>query len=163
MKKLLFLLSLIVFASCSNSVDTESNVTSNESTGHFDSITYAKDSISLDENKPFSNPAIIYGTDFGNFFKTLYRQGKFDDMIKFTSQRSIDEFGEDVILEFYKNEMEFGYEIGKAKSQSKIGDVTTLNYDANIDATNVVVRLDVVIENDSCKIVLPNKLKDFHS
>lgn len=155
MKQFIFILSVLIFVSCSQNIS--------EPIGALDSITTPKDSISDSESKPFSNPAIIYGTDFGNFFKTLYRQGKFDDMISFTSEQSIDKFGEDNILEFYKNEMEFGYEIGKPQSQNKSGNVITLNYDADIDATKVVVRLDIVVENDSCKIVLPNKLKDFHS
>jgi len=161
MKQFIFILLVLIFASCGQNPNLPTEGAESDS-GHFDSISF-KDSVSTTESKPFSNPAIMYGSDFGNFFKTLYRQGKFDDMISFTSQRSIDEFGEDNILEFYKNEMEFGYEIGKPQSQSKIGDVITLNYDADIDATKVVVRLDIVVENDSCKIVLPNKLKNFHS
>lgn len=113
-----------------------------------------------------ANPAFyvapgMEGTDFGNFFNTLYKQGKFEDMLAFTSSQSINQFGKDVILEFYKNDLKFGYEIGKPHSQSVAGNITTLNYDANIIATKKVIRISVVVENDSCKVVLPNNLHDF--
>ena len=90
-------------------------------------------------------------------------EDKYDDMIKFTSRESINEFGEDVIRDFYKNKMKFGYEIGKPHSQNVEGNVITLNYNGNIIATKTVIRINVVVENDSCKIVLPDNLKNFPS
>ena len=156
MRKIIYILAILFFA-CNEVVDIDSRTplvtTSKTEVG----------SVKKVNDTQFSNPAIIYGTDFGNFFNTLYRQGKFEDMIKFTSKESIDLHSEDEILDFYKNRMKFGYEIGKAKSQNTNGDYTTLNYDANIIATKRVIRIIVKIENDSCKIVLPEKLKNFPS
>jgi hypothetical protein len=111
----------------------------------------------------YSNPSVFMGSDFGNFFKTLYAQGKYDEMIKFTSKSSLDKFGKDKVLDFYKNDLKFGYEIGKPHSQTVSGDTITLNYNANIIATKRVVRINVVVENDSCKIVLPEKINNFPS
>jgi len=110
----------------------------------------------------FSNPSVFMGSDFGNFFQTLFKQGKFEDMIKFTSAKSIDKFGKDAILSFYRNELEFGYDLGnRPASVVTSGDTITLNFKANIMATTKIIRLNVFIENDSCKIVLPNKLTNF--
>lgn len=120
-------------------------------------VTLEDDSVELD----YSNPTVFMGSDFGNFFKTLYAQGKFDEMIKFTSKTSLDKFGKDKVLDFYKNDIKFGYEIGTPHSQTVNGDTITLNYNANIIATKRVVRISIVVENDSCKIVLPNKLTSF--
>lgn len=120
-----------------------------------------EDEVGAEEKLDFSNPTVFMGSDFGNFFKILYAQGKFDEMIKFTSKASINKFGKDKVLDFYKNELKFGYEIGKPHSQNVSGDTITLNYNANIIATKRVVRINVIVENDSCKIVLPNKLKNF--
>jgi len=118
---------------------------------------------SFAQNKPFSNPALIYGSDFGNFFKTLYAQGKFADMVKFTSAESIKKHGKDKIIDFYKNKIHFGYELGKLKSTNKEEDGSiTLNYPSSqVFATKKVVRINVVIQNDSVKIKLPDNLKDF--
>jgi thymidine kinase len=32
-------------------------------------------------DKPFSNPSFMYGTNIGQYFQTLYRLGKYDDML----------------------------------------------------------------------------------
>ncbi len=111
-------------------------------------------------NKPFSNPALIYGTSFGNFFQTLYKQGKYDDMIHFTSQKSIDKFGIKNIVDVYKT-MEFGYSI-KLKSKVHNRDKTiTLNYETNKMATKGIMRILVVLENDTVKVILQSvKSKD---
>jgi len=154
MKNLIYILSILILASCGNNeVESISNT----------ATVSVKDKVSKEEIKPFSNPAIIYGSDFGNYFKTLYKLGKYSDMISFTSSESIEKFGEEAVIEFYKNNLDFGYEIGRPHSINSDGDYVTLNYEANIMATKTVVRIVVVLENDSCKIVLPNKLNNFPS
>lgn len=154
MKNLVYILSILILASCGNAeVEAVSDVV----------IVSVKDSNSVQENKPFSNPAIIYGTDFGNYFRTLYKLGKYDEMISFTSSQSINQFGKEAIVDFYKNDLDFGYEIGKPHSQVVSGNIITLNYEADIIATKKVVRIDIIVENDSCKIVLPGNLKNFPS
>lgn len=102
--------------------------------------------------KPFSNPVLIYGSSFGNYFQALYKIGQFDQMMKFTSSESINKFGRDKILEFYKK-MDFAYFI-KLKSKNDNEGFVTLNYEAGIMATRSMVRIDVVLENDTCKILL---------
>jgi hypothetical protein len=111
------------------------------------------------EQKAFSNPALIYGSDFGHFFRALYAQGKFEDMVKFTSSETVNQFGHDALIDFYKNKFKFGYELGTLGSITKEGNSLVLNYPkVHIIATKKVVRITVVIEHDSCKIVLSNNL-----
>jgi len=107
------------------------------------------------EAHPYINPALIYGSSFGNFFQALYKIGKFEDMLHFTSSGSINKFGRDKVLNFYKT-MDFAYKI-KLKSMNAGAtpiEATVLNYEAGIMATKNMLRMDVVVENDSCKIVL---------
>lgn len=167
MKNLVYIFLILILASCgedeveTNSVSNKYNVSNTES----------KESLEVELGEDidkkvgeYENPFFIYGTDFGKFFQTMYTHGKFEDMIKFTSSKSIEQFGEDAILKFYKNELDFGYDIGKYPlSSGTDGDVIFINYEANIMATKKIIRMNVVIENDSCKIVLPNKLKNFPS
>ena len=101
--------------------------------------------------KPYSNPVFIEGSSFGVFLQMLYKTGKFDEMIKFTSQETINKFGEKKLIEFYKN-MDFGYKI-KLKSKDDI-DGYVLNYDADIMATKRIARIHVSVENDTCKLIL---------
>jgi hypothetical protein len=100
----------------------------------------------------FSNPLLIYGTSFGNFFQTLYKQAKFQDMVRFTAIESLTLFGKRRVENYYK-ETFFGYEM-KLRSYTYVNGVYTLNYESIIQATLCVVRLNVIIENDSSKVLL---------
>ncbi len=103
------------------------------------------------EIKQYSNPVLVYGSSFGNYFQALYKIGKFDDMLKFTSSGSIKKYGTVNIRKMYET-MEFAYTI---KLKSKTGtDTVVLNYEAIIYATKNMIRIPVVIENDTVKIVL---------
>ncbi len=106
------------------------------------------------ETISYSNPILIGGTSFGNFFKALYKTGDFDSMMKFTSSRSIERYGYNNVLEYYKS-IDFGYAM-KLRSRTIVNGVYSLNYAATILGTEKVVRINVIVENDSSKIVLDN-------
>jgi len=153
MKHLIFVFSALILVSCGKSpAEVEFDKIQIEARAHKDDLP------KLD----FSNPSVFMGSDFGRFFQKLQEDNKFDEMIAFTSSRSIEKFGKDAILEFYKNELDFRYDI-TPRSIRNFGDTISLNYQANIIATKRVIRINVVVENDSCKIVLPDKLADFPS
>lgn len=105
-----------------------------------------------DINKPFSNPALFYGTSFGNYFSVLYRQGKYIEMLRFTSSNCLLKYKQNLVLRLYQ-EMDWGYNM-KLASISSQGDTLILNYEANINNTVHMGRIPVIIENDSCKILL---------
>ena len=105
-----------------------------------------------DSFHPYSNPALIYGTSFGNYLSQLYRQGSYSDMLLFTHSESITTFGKEKILSFYK-EMIWGYDM-KLNSISRQNDTLILNYSAVINNTRKIGRLPVLIENDTCKLLL---------
>lgn len=117
-------------------------------------ISYTKGQSFTGTDKPFANPGFMLGTNFGQFFQTLYRYGKYEEMIKFTSSETIKKYGKQTLLEYYEN-CDFGYNI-KLKAKSQEGKYFILTYKANIMATNKVVRMKTVVENDSAKIVLDN-------
>lgn len=100
-----------------------------------------------------ANPALINGSDFGNIFQRYYKLGDYSSMLCLTSKISQKQFGEKHILEYYKL-MDFGYSI-KLKSANRAGDFWQLNYEGHIAATTIYMRMIVVLENDSIKLVLP--------
>ena len=189
MKNLFIILSALLLASCgspetsttvsykdNNSFDespVEIEMSDEQIAADTDSFDDSPDSgLAVDEDVfnspesfgPYANPFLIYGTDFGNFFQTMYIHGNFDQMLAFTSTQSKNKFGEDVIIDFYKNKLDFGYDIGNFPlSSGTDGDIITINYQANIMATKKIIRVNVIIENDSCKIVLPDNLNNFPS
>lgn len=101
----------------------------------------------------FSNPLLIHGTSFGNYFQVLYKQGKFEEMLNFTSKESLLKYGRKRIEEYYRS-TSFGYKI-KLNSYLMENGVYILNYQAIINATVCVIRMPVVVENDTSKIILP--------
>lgn len=109
-------------------------------------------------SEPWNNPVLIQGSSFGHYFQQLYKQGQFEKMVQMTSQKSIEKYGRDSVLKYYKN-IDFGYKM-KLKSQTINNNITTLNYESIIMGTTKITRLDVVVENDTCRLLLDNTL--FH-
>lgn len=104
--------------------------------------------------KPFSNPAFMFGTDLGKYMQTLYKLNRVDDMVRFTASETIKKYGVQKIRSYYET-CNFGYEI-KLASMTGEGKYKTLTYNAKLNATNNVVRMKTVIENDTAKVVLDN-------
>lgn len=106
----------------------------------------------------FSNPAIIKGSSFGSFFITMLKTQNYKMALKFTSKKSIEKFGENKILKKYQD-FKYNYQLTQ-KSITKENDIFTIAYTTNEFATSKIKKINVVIENDSCKLVLPDNLDD---
>lgn len=108
------------------------------------------------KSSPWNNPVLIEGSSFGNFFQSLYKIGDYDEMIRFTSEKSIKKYSVDSIKRYYQS-VDFGYEM-KLKSRVVHQNFTVLNYESNILGTTKITRLNVVVENDTCRLLLDNTL-----
>jgi len=148
MKKLIFIIStsLFLFSCGQKEVKSESEPTTE---------------ISKQKNQDplWSDPNLFGGSGVGPAFMSFIRTQNFDLALKFTSKESIEKFGREVILEKYKS-LKTNYELKKV-STSTIGEETTLRYTTNEFATSKFKDFVVVVENDTCRIVLPNNLDDF--
>jgi hypothetical protein len=114
------------------------------------SLSWSAGQTSSNVYKPFSNPILIYGSDFLSVFQMYYKQANWEMMMKLTSSKSIAEFGFDSILHYYK-QMDFGYRL-RLMSIEKTAEGINMNYKATIMATSHVVRCKVVVEFDTCRI-----------
>lgn len=106
-----------------------------------------------------SNPELFLGSGVGPAFMSFIKTQNFDLAIQFTSKESVDKFGREVILEKYKS-LKTNYTLKKVSTSTNGGE-TTLRYTTNEFATSKFKDFVVVVENDSCKILLPNNLDDF--
>lgn len=107
------------------------------------------------EEKPYSNPALIYGKSAGEFFQTLYRTNSYDLMMKFTAGKTIKQFGRNRILNYYKREFKFDYELGRLSNIYIENDVMYLSYcQSSIYGTRRKVVLPFCRQRDSIKILL---------
>ena len=105
----------------------------------------------------FSNPSIIYGNAFGHFFQCLYRLGNFEALLKFTAKQTRLKYGSAELLKYYRDELKFDFELDRLTNAYCAGDTITLVYsNAKIMATRKLIKLNVIIENDSCKLLLSN-------
>jgi fibronectin type 3 domain-containing protein len=106
-----------------------------------------------------SNPELFLGSGFGSAFMSFIKTQNFDVALRFTSKESIEEHGVDVIMSKYKS-LKTDYTLVKT-SLIKDKNKTTLRYTTNEFATSKYKDFVVVIENDSCKLLLPNNLEEF--
>lgn len=107
----------------------------------------------------FSDPARITGSNFGAFFLSMLRTQNYDMALKFTSKESVDKFGIDKIKDKYQN-FKFNYRLTQ-KSIVKNVNTFTIVYATQEYATGKLKKMIVVLENDTCKLVLPENLDDF--
>ncbi len=109
--------------------------------------------VSEEEYSSFDNPALIYGNSIGELVQQFYKQGRWSELIKFISRSSIEEFGEENIIQSFQRS-NFGYVI-KLKSMSMYREGRYyLNYQTLKYGTIGVLRMEVRVENDTAKIVL---------
>ena len=106
-----------------------------------------------------STPELFGGSGFGIAFMSYIKTQNFDLALLFTSTESIDRHGRDIILDKYKS-LKVDYSLNQV-SKSVDGDYTTLRYTTNEFATSKYKDFVVVVENDSCKLVLPENLDEF--
>lgn len=116
----------------------------------------------VENNGLKQNPVGYYmGSSFGDYFQTLYKMDKFDEMLEVTSEKSIQEHGVEKILEFYKN-MDFAYELGVCTSfvENKDGTITLIYARGEKNATNYKTNIKLEREGDGYKVILPSELKN---
>lgn len=117
----------------------------------------SKDMVKIDPS--MSNPELFLGSGFGSAFMSFIKTQNFDMALQFTSKESIEKHGADVILNKFKS-LKTNYTLTKT-STTKSGNKTTLRYTTNEFATSKYKDFVVVVENDSCKLVLPDNLDEF--
>jgi hypothetical protein len=111
----------------------------------------------VEKKGEFSNPAIIFGTDFLSFFKSLRKLGKFDDMIKFTASESIKKYGKSELLKMYENSFNNMSDSKLLNLESNGENKYTMYYSNSEFATKRAFDIKVVIENDSTKLAYEKK------
>ena len=106
----------------------------------------------------YNTPELMLGSDFGNFFKTMHVTGRYKDMLSFTSEETIEKFGNKRLLDYYKR-VQLSYPLNLRASVDSL-DYKILLYKTNISATTKTIQIKVKVENDSAKIVFDSLNKD---
>lgn len=106
-----------------------------------------------------NKPELFGGAGFGKAFVSFIKIQNYNEAYRYTSKESIKKHGKKAILDTYKS-LKVDYKLNPT-SKDVDGAYTTLRYTTNEYATNKYKDFKVVVENDTCKLVLPDNLKDF--
>jgi hypothetical protein len=102
-----------------------------------------------------ANPVLMdYGADIGTIFSTYYKVGSIEKMIPFLDKKTKQAYS---LIELKKalSKLQLGYDI-KLTGMKDSADVKLLSYSCQINATTIIKRLLVVVENDTARIVPSN-------
>ena len=91
--------------------------------------------------------------NFMDIFISAFNAGNFDKMLSMTSDESIGEYGRDKILEYYKDELIFGYEM-KYTGFYRDGNFTIIRCDAIVWGTSISCKIMTIQKNGELKLVL---------
>lgn len=116
-------------------------------------------SLSINAQTPYSNPANIYGSDFMSYMQILRKMGDYDTMIKFTYSKSIKKLGSKRIITYYKDKFTNVSKLRLFSVTKNTNGTRTMNYTNLNLATKSTISVDIIIENDSCKLIIPNNLQ----
>lgn len=141
MKKITLLMVLFALISCTNQ---ETPVTESE-----------PKKVEIEEvEKPYSNPAIIYGSDFMSFMQSLRKIGNYETMLCFTSSESVQKFGKEKVKKYYEEKFTNMSKLDLKSITDNSDGTKTMNYVNLLVATKSATSVNVIIENDSCKLVI---------
>lgn len=101
----------------------------------------------------YSNPALIAGSDFGTFLQQLAKQGRWTTLLSFITNESRKHYGDKKIMSSFK-EFDWGFRMRLKFITIEREKVRTLNYEVDRFATKSIFRLNVTLENDTCKLVI---------
>jgi len=143
------LLIVLLFASCNTKTEQKTIV-------KIDTVTPQNYNVA----PPYKNPALIYGSAFCNFFQALYKVERYDDMVKFTHyDPKYISYSE--LMNFYTN-IQFGYEITRLKALTTKDSIHyILSYERIKMGTKEIIRMPVIIVNDSTKFDLTDLKNNF--
>lgn len=105
--------------------------------------------------RPYSNPALIYGTDIFSLLTALSRAGDDVSVLRFTEKSCVQKYGKEKVIEFYRRT---GFE-KRLTAIKKVNDSTYLmNYTAKIYATNSLMQIKAVMQNDTAKLCITDEV-----
>mgnify|MGYP007023750253 CR=1 FL=1 len=152
MKNSLLIFGILYLMSCRNSESSPNLQKSINSP-----VPKGKDIQQVDNG--MSNPLMLSaagGSDIGRLFNAYYRTGQVDKMILLLDSKTKQTYSKEDLRKMLVN-LHYGYDM-KLSGAQKDGSRYTINYLCQIAQTKVVKQLNVIVEDDTARIV-PMNLK----
>ena len=107
-------------------------------------------STSFEDGLRLDNEIFFNGGNFPAFMQKLQMTGGYNEMLKYTSRATINQFGKEKLLNFYSS-MQFSYPLN-LKAIKKLDGYSILFFQTKINATVHTIKVKVSIESDNCRI-----------
>ncbi len=151
MKILILFLFVLSFYACREATrvdpivedETESDSEINEK--------YEKESLTTEVD--WSNPALIGGASFGNIINVNYKLGEFNELHRLTNSALKSSLTKQDIISKYRS-LPLGFDLGFPMNKTEENGMIWLHYAVEINATKKIMRMPIVIEEDTCRLML---------
>ena len=101
----------------------------------------------------WDNPVLIGGASFGNIINVNYQLGLFDELYRLTNSTLKSSLSKQDIINKYRN-LPMGFDLDFPINKTDENGIIWLHYSAEINATKKIMRMPVVVEDDTCRLML---------
>ena len=101
----------------------------------------------------WNNPVLIGGASFGNIINVNYQLGLFDELYRLTNSALKASLSKQGIINKYRN-LPMGFDLDFPINKTDENGIIWLHYSVEINATKKIMRMPVVIEEDTCRLML---------
>lgn len=105
-----------------------------------------------DQNN-WDNPVLIGGASFGNIINVNYQLGLFDELYRLTNSTLKSSLSKQDIISKYRN-LPMGFDLDFPINKTDENGFIWLHYSVEINATKKIMRMPVVVEDDTCRLML---------
>ena len=118
-----------------------------------------KDSKTKDQDKTstvrvdWSNPVLIGAASFGNIINVNYQLGQFEELYRLTNSSLKSSLTKQEIINKYRS-LPMGFDLDFPMNRTEENGTIWLHYAVEINATKKIMRMPIVVEEDTCRLKL---------
>tara|TARA_B100000609_G_scaffold193511_1_gene184981 strand:+ start:721 stop:1209 length:489 start_codon:yes stop_codon:yes gene_type:complete len=101
----------------------------------------------------WSNPVLIGGASFGNIINVNYKLGEFNELYRLTNSALKSSLTKQEIVNKYRS-LPLGFDLDFPMNRTEENGIIWLHYAVEINATKKIMRMPIVIEEDTCRLML---------
>ena len=101
----------------------------------------------------WSNPVLIGAASFGNIINVNYQLGQFEELYRLTNSTLKSSLTKQEIINKYRS-LPMGFDLSFPMNKTEENGITWLHYRVEINATKKIMRMPVVVEDDTSRLVL---------
>ena len=101
----------------------------------------------------WSNPVLIGAASFGNIININYKLGEFNELYRLTNSALKSSLTKQEIINKYRS-LPLGFDLDFPMNKTEENGTIWLHYAVEINATKKIMRMPIVVEEDTCRLKL---------